>query len=149
LTDGSLLELAMATIAEKKHIDPKMLKAYSAPFDPRIGIHDIHIPDPNVEEAFAEIEDQLGDDAEWYDYGILDEMCDVAKEFISLDIVNDHVNKYSHLGAVAIMVRGGFKNLLEAYLSASPPINEFITDALDILDEIGHPETYALLQKFK
>jgi hypothetical protein len=47
------------------------------------------------------------------------------------------------------MVRGGFKNLLEAYLSVSPPINEFITDALDTLDEIGHPETYALLQKFK
>ena len=43
------------------------------------------------------------------------------------------------------MVRGGFKNLLEAYLSANPPIKEFLAEAKDLLQDTGHPEVYALL----
>jgi len=143
--DEKLLELAKSTILEKKIIDPKMLTAWFAPFDPRIGINDIHIPDPDIEEVLAKIEDEVGDDAKWYDDGILDEDSDYAEEFISLEIVNNHVNKYSHLGAISIMVRGGFNNLLEAYLSVNPPIEDFLTDARDILQDIGHAETYALL----
>ena len=129
----------------------KMLSAAPTPFDPAITINEIHIPDPSVKNTYDEIKKQLDKSAlwAWDNDGSLEEMSEIAGQFIALPIVNDYVNKYAHLGATSIMVRGGFKNLLEAYLSVSPPINEFITDALDILDEIGHPETYALLQKFK
>ena len=60
-------------------------------------------------------------------------------------MVNAYVNKYSHLGAISIMARAGFKNLLEAYLSANLPVEEFLAKAKEILQDIGHPEVYALL----
>jgi hypothetical protein len=56
---------------------------------------------------------------------------------------------YSHLGAISIMVRGGFKNLMEAYLSAQPPIEEFMEVALGKLQSIGHSRVYCLLKNYQ
>lgn len=145
------LELAKAVIVEKKSFEKKMLSAASMPFDPAITINEIHIPDPSTQLVYDEIKKQL-DKSElwaWDNDGSLEEMSEIAEKFIALPVVNDYVNKYAHLGAISIMVRGGFKNLLEAYLSAEPAIKEFLPDALAILEGIGCPETYALLKEYR
>ena len=43
------------------------------------------------------------------------------------------------------MVRGGFANLLEAYLSANPPIEEYRAEMRRILDGVGYREAYDML----
>lgn len=49
------------------------------------------------------------------------------------ECVNDYVNKYSYVGAISIMVRGSFLNLLNAFLSAEPPIKEFSNEIQTII----------------
>ena len=145
------LELAKTAICEKKMFERKMLSAAPTPFDPAITINEIHIPDPSVKNTYDEIKKQLDKSAlwAWDNDGSLEEMSEIAGQFIALPIVNDYVNKYAHLGAISIMVRGGFKNLLAAYLSAEPPIEAYLTDALEILDGLGNQDTYALLEELK
>lgn len=151
LVSPESLELAKAVIVEKKSFKKKMLSAAPTPFDPAITINEIHIPDPSVKNIYNEIKIQLDKSAlwAWDNDGGLEEMSEIAGQFIALPVVNDYVNKYAHLGAISIMVRGGFMNLLEAYLAAEPPIKEFLADALEVLDGIGCPKTYALLQEYK
>jgi hypothetical protein len=70
-------------------------------------------------------------------------MHDCGERLVSADSVQTYINRYVHMGAVALMVRGGFKNLLEAYLQTEPPIDQ--VQLRKILSGIGNGETYALL----
>ena len=151
LVSPESLELAKAVIVEKKSFEKEMLSAAPTPFDPAITINEIHIPDPSIQNIYNEIKKQLDKSAlwAWDNDGSLEEMSEIAEQFIALPVVNDYVNKYAHLGAISIMVRGGFKNLLAAYLSAEPPIEAYLTDALEILDGLGNQDTYALLEELK
>ena len=63
--------------------------------------------------------------------------------------LQDFVNKYSHIGAVSIMLRGGFKNLLEAYLSVNPPIDAFYHEMCEVLSGSGHKQVYNVLRSYK
>lgn len=146
--DQSAVALARQIIAEPKVIDPKMLDV-SWDSQRSLTIDEIHIPDPDVEDAWDEIDEELGDVIYlWDDWIELDGRNNI-KDFCLAEIMSDYVNKYSHLGAISIMIRGGFKNLMEAYLSAQPPIEDFIEIALEKLQGIGHSQVYDLLENYQ
>lgn len=62
--------------------------------------------------------------------------------------INKYVNKYTNIGAVSLMVRGGFVNILNAYLSVNPPIGEFYDEMLEAIGENGVPEALAVLKEY-
>ena len=62
--------------------------------------------------------------------------------------LNQYVDKYTNIGAVSLMVRGGFVNLLKAYLSAEPAIGAFYDEMLEAIGDNGYPEAIALLKEY-
>ena len=64
------------------------------------------------------------------------------------DGINPYFDKYVNIGAVSIMVRGGFVNLLKAYLSAEPAIGAFYDEMLEAIGDNGYPEAIALLKEY-
>lgn len=82
------------------------------------------------------------------DVTTIDTMNNELKDIVSSDEVTEHVNKYAHLGAISIMLRGGFKNLMEAYLSVEPPIADYADEICSRLDGIGNQETFDLLKAY-
>lgn len=62
--------------------------------------------------------------------------------------LNQYVDKYTNIGAVSLMVRGGFVNLLKAYLSVNPPIGEFYDEMLEAIGDNGYPEALAVLREY-
>lgn len=63
------------------------------------------------------------------------------------DSINPYFDKYVNIGAVSIMVRGGFVNLLKAYLSVNPPIGSFYTEMLEAIGDNGYPEALSVLRE--
>ena len=63
--------------------------------------------------------------------------------------MNQYINKYAYMGAVSIMVRGGFKNLLSAFLSANPPIGDFLNELIEVLGKLDCKESLALIEEYK
>ena len=59
--------------------------------------------------------------------------------------INKYVNKYVYMGAISIMARGGFANLLGAFLSANPPIGDFLDEIICAIEEHCCPEALALI----
>lgn len=58
------------------------------------------------------------------------------------------VYKYIHIGAVSLMIRGGFMNMLQAYLNANPPIKSFYSALVSEATQVGAPEAIELLKKY-
>ncbi len=63
--------------------------------------------------------------------------------------INGYVNKWVYIGAVSVMARGGFLNLLNAFLSADPPVMAFYDDLLESIGKCGNPETLSVLESYK
>jgi hypothetical protein len=145
------LDLAKATIFETKGIDKDMTRlSFGPPEDIGVSLLEIHIPDDSVKQTFKDIKKLLNNHKYWDSTdGNLEASSGIIGQFAALPIVNEHINKYSHTGAVSIMIRGGFKNLLEAYLSVNPPIADFYTDMCKILQDVGHTEAYDILAHYK
>ena len=61
---------------------------------------------------------------------------------------NVYINKYSYIGAISIMVRGGFSNLLSAFLSAEPPIRDFYDEIIRYLEKTGSSESLSVLKNY-
>ena len=59
------------------------------------------------------------------------------------------VVKFTYMGAIAILVRGGFVNLLEAFLSAKPPIGRYYDELMSYLGDTGHPKALDVLRNYK
>lgn len=91
------------------------------------SLADTHIFGPKVEEIF-EIKNQ--------------------KEGIPNDIASD-INKYAYMGAISIMVRGGFVNLLKAFLSAEPPIEKFLDELMGYLEANGNKYALEEINNYK
>lgn len=144
------LEKAKNTIYEKMHLDQNMATLYwGPPEDIGVVLADFHAPDDSTLTVFSEISNVF-DNKEWNaSLGELGNMRNGVREFVQLDIVNEFVNKYAHFGAISIMIRGGFSNLLNAYLSVNPPIESFLDEMLNRLDGVGYPETYDILKSYK
>lgn len=58
------------------------------------------------------------------------------------------VYKYIHIGAVSLMLRGGFVNMLQAYLNANPPIKAFYNTLVSEATQVGAPEAIEILKKY-
>lgn len=63
-------------------------------------------------------------------------------------LMDQYVNKYSYIGAVSVMVRGGFNNLLRAFLSVDPPIKAFFDELLRDIGDCGQPATLEILRQY-
>ena len=141
------ITLAKSVIAELKFIDAKMTGLTAViPEDIGIALSDIHVPDDSVINVFERILNELNQNSNWRPAkGELHGMSNIVGKFARLETVSAFVNKYAHFGAISIMVRGGFANLLEAYLSANPPIEEYRAEMRKILDGVGYREAYDIL----
>lgn len=120
---------------------------WGAPESIGVCFNDIHTPNSAAVQALN-YEEWGCKEYEW-DEGVLREMCDAMPNILKAEELQDFVNKYSHIGAVSIMLRGGFKNLLEAYLSANPPIDAFYDDMCEVLSNVGHKQVYEVLKDYK
>lgn len=58
------------------------------------------------------------------------------------------VYKYIHIGAVSLLVRGGFTNMLQAYLNANPPIQTFYSTLVSEATQVGAPEAIEILKNY-
>ena len=90
---------------------------------------------------------ELGIEPEYdmYDFMSLSD----EKYFKIIDSANVYINKYTYIGAVSVMVRGGFVNLLKAFLSAKPPINGFYDEIIDFLGDTGNAEALSIVKNYK
>lgn len=83
------------------------------------------------------------------DYDMCDFMGLSREEYFKvIDKANVYVNKYIYMGAISIMVRGGFVNLLEAFLSAEPPIRDFNDEMIGYLKKTGNTEALDVLKTY-
>ncbi len=139
------LQTAKSVINEQKCFEPEMAALdWGAPESIGVCFNDIHTPNSEAVQALN-YEEWGCKEYEW-DEGILREMCDAMPNILKSEELQDFVNKYSHIGAVSIMLRGGFKNLLEAYLSANPPIDAFYDDMCEVVSNVGHKQVYEVLK---
>lgn len=101
----------------------------------------------NTDGKSEEYLKQLGIEPEYemYDFMRLSE----EKYFKIMDKANVFINKYTYIGAVSIMVRGGFVNMLNAFLSAEPPINDFYDEMIGYLGNTGSAEALNILKNYK
>lgn len=142
------LDLAKIVIFESKAIDEKM-RCLTTELPEYVGVvlSDIHTPDSNVNKIFDVISTDLDNNVDWStDNGVLDYMNQILGKFATLESVNGLINKYSHIGAISIMIRGGFINLLEAYLSVNPPIAEYYDEMCQVLEGVGYKEAFEVLK---
>ena len=142
------VELAKKVILEKKVIDIQMTELPWGPNE-EIGFEfsDIHIADTDAESFFEEFGKSLDTENRWiWSHGTLRTMSGILKQVVGSEAIAGHVEKYSHFGAISIMIRGGFKNLLEAYLSANPPIDDFLDEMIGKLRGVGSVEAFRVLE---
>lgn len=59
--------------------------------------------------------------------------------------LDDYINRYVNIGAISIMVRGGFCNLLKAYLSTGINIDAYKKELAEGLLDCGNKNALALL----
>lgn len=144
------LELAKATIFEFKTIDDKMsVLTTELPEYVGVALSDVHTPNANISKTFEQITLDVENDENWMEgNGDLGFANNILKKFAKLESVSNFVNKYAHFGAVSLMVRGGFVNLLNAYLSVNPPIAEFHDEMCQVLDGVGHKEAFEVLKAY-
>lgn len=62
--------------------------------------------------------------------------------------LNSYLNKYALMGAISIMVRGGFVNLLNAFLSAEPPIKGFYDEMIGYLGDTGNADALEIINNY-
>lgn len=141
------LEAAKAIIMEQKRFEPEMAQLGWGPPE-YIGVcfNDIHTPNAAAVQAL-DYKEWGCKEYEW-DEGLLNEMCGAMPKILESEQLQDFVNKYAHIGAVSIMLRGGFKNLLEAYLSVNPPIDAFYDEMCEVLNGVGHKQVYEVLKAY-
>lgn len=148
LTAKENLEAAKAVIMKQKRFEPEMAQlAWGPPEYIGVCFNDIHTPNSAAVQAL-DYEKWGCKEYEW-DEGILREACNAMPKILESEQLQKFINKYSHIGAVSIMLRGGFKNLLSAYLSVNPPINAFYDEMCEVLSGIGHEQVYEVLKAYE
>ena len=135
------IEKAKTYLLSVKEIDENMIRCQERPGMPSgMDFRDIQV---NVDKK-NEIElNNLGVS------GLKDGVYDREFDDGEFDGINPYVNKYTNIGAVSLMVRGGFVNLLKAYLSVNPPIDGFYEEMLEAIGDNGYPEALALLKEYQ
>lgn len=137
-------KLAEDVILQNPQIDADMLLD-----TPGIALYDVHTPDANITDSFKKIAEELGNHQDWdAENGELACWSKIIQTVAGLSSVNDYVSKYAHVAAVSIMVRGGFMNLLTAYLSVNPLIDGYYDEMCELLSGIGNKETFEILKQY-
>lgn len=143
IADEESVNAAKAYIHEEKTMDELIAEWLTGPPEPpEISLSDTHIftNGKSAEELESyDISDfldamRLGNDDAYY------------KE---LGIANTFFNKYVFMGSISIMVRGGFVNLLEAFLSAEPPIKDFYDEMIGYLGDAGNDRALKIIKEYE
>ena len=136
------IEAAKQYIGEKQDLDE--LELLVGPPEPAgFNFTDTQI---DTKGQSAEYLQDLGVEPEYEMYDLMDFSEQMYSEMI--DHANVYINKYSYMGVVSIMVRGGFVNLLKAFLSAEPPIDDFYDEMVGYLGETGNTEALNVLKNY-
>ncbi len=133
--DRNAIEKAIECIHSEQVISDTMLDTDYALSYAEIDLEDIYVDDKGKSNNL--------------EYGFLN----IVREGREIDpekypVIKEFVNKYCFIGAVSIMVRGGFKNLLEAFLYAKPPIAAFYDEMLELVCERGNADCIELLKEY-
>ena len=140
MAGATLVALAKEYIASLQYIAPETLVLRRAcPEYVDIALWDIHVANENRCDSELEGEPR-------YRYQTLygfDPLPPVAS-----DKTQNFVHKSVHIGAISVMVRGGFKNLLLAYLDSNPPIKDFQDEIIQNIGSNGHPELIKILLEY-
>lgn len=136
------IEAAKRYIGEKQDVG-KMDLWVGPPEPAGLSFTDTQINTDGKSEEYLQ---ELGIDAE---YEMYDFMGLPATEYDRIiNSANVFINKYAHIGTISIMVRGGFVNLLKAFLSAEPPINEFYDEMIGFLGDTGNTEALDVIKNY-
>ena len=137
------IEAAKRYIGEKQDVGEMDL--WVGPPEPAgLSFTDTQINTDGKSEEYLQ---ELGIDAE---YEMYDFMGLSSTEYDRIiNSANIFINKYAYIGTISVMVRGGFVNLLKAFLSAEPPINDFYDELTGYLREIGNAEALATLEDYR
>ena len=131
------LKCAKNVILSRNHIDSKMIAR-----SPGVALLESNVSEKKAQNTFNKIAMELGNHEDWdKDSGMLQSWSDVLNKFVSLSSVNEFVDKYSHVVAVSIMIRGGFLNLLKAYMSVTS-LDEYRDEICVDLQGIDQTETF-------
>jgi hypothetical protein len=137
LADANGVEKAIEYIRSEQVISESMLDTGWANLEPSdIDLEEIYVDDKGKN-------DNLGVDL-YIDRFSKDREID-PKQY---PVIKEYVNKYCFIGAVSIMVRGGFKNLLEAFLYAKPPIATFYNEMLELVCDEGNADCIEILKEY-
>lgn len=143
IADEESVDAAKAYIHEEKTMDELIANWLTGPPEPpEISLSDTHI--------FTD--GKSAEELDNYDISdFMDAMRLVNEDayYKELGIANEFFNKYVFMGAISIMARGGFVNLLKAFLSAEPPINDFYDEMIGYLGDTGNSEALSTLKSYK
>lgn len=64
------------------------------------------------------------------------------------EILDKYVSDRVHIGAVSLMIRGGFSNLLEAYLKEAPPIGSYVEELIAFANKMKSKKCEELIKQF-
>ncbi|SFO38510.1 hypothetical protein SAMN05216515_1378 [Eubacterium pyruvativorans] len=136
------IEAAKKYIGEKQDVSELGLLV-GPPEEAGLNFTDTQINTRGKSEEYLQ---ELGIKPDYY----MGELTDLSREeyFKVIDKANIYVNKYIYMGAISIMVRGGFVNLLEAFLSAEPPIRDFNDEMIGYLEKTGNTEALDVLKTY-
>lgn len=154
-TTAEDIEKAKAHISRKPIIEDETWKTrMGAPEYTYIFLHDIHMDVNGANE-----QELIDADSKNYKRrdGYIDRFYTEIKSFLDGDgrpfdeyreVYDRYVTKYVYMGAISIIVRGNFVNLMEAFLSATPPIEEYRAEIIAAMEKIADNDALAVLKNY-
>ena len=140
--DAEAIEKAKTYICRTQMIDKDMGKL-------NIGMADLLV-DINLCDIQVDVDGKNEAELDAFNLNYLEDgiMIGFKRDQIIAPAINAYVNKYSYIGAISIMVRGGFVNLLQAFFSANPPIKDFYDELLNDIGQTGNAKALETLKGF-
>ena len=72
---------------------------------------------------------------------------DIGK--IGYDALDEYFNKSIFTSAMTVMIQADLKNLMEAFLSANPPIDDYLDYMIEYANSLGAAEYVKMLKEVK
>lgn len=151
LAGKAAVEKARTYILQKKTIDEELVELdQDAMFSQNIRFYDIRVPVSG--EVQDELETAAAHVSKYFnrEEGIIRRFDEYLKhDQMHSDALDDYVIEYVYIGAVSVMVRGGFVNLLQAFLFVDPPIEGFLDQRIKMIGKNGKVEALKVLKAYK
>lgn len=68
---------------------------------------------------------------------------------IGYDALDEYINKSVFTSAMAVMIQADLKNLMEAFISANPPIDDYLDYMIEYANSLGAAEYVEMLKEVK